>query len=333
MTGADAESLVDDMREAVRDGGLIGERPIVLMLSGGRDSVCLFDVLLGLRESCALRALHVNYQLRSEADEDERHCRALCEHAGVQLQVVHPGEPEPGVGNIQAWAREVRYQAARALAAQDSPGALVASAHTASDQVETILYRLAASPGRRALLGMREREGDLIRPLLRFTREQTTAYCRVRQLPWREDPSNESDRYARGRLRHGLLVALRSLHPAAEANVLRTAELLREETELLDALVEDELAGQDSIYIQRLADLPPALARLIVVRLAEDAAGTFVPQAGARVEEILALPRSGARAQLHVGGLVSAVVQSGRLRMSKIEPHYPSPKGGRGQPS
>lgn len=333
MTGADAESLVADMREAVRDGGLIDENPIVLMLSGGRDSVCLLDVLLSLRGSSALRALHVNYRLRSEADEDERHCRALCEHAGVQLQVVHPGEPEPGVGNIQAWAREVRYQAARALAAQDSSGALVASAHTASDQVETVLYRLAASPGRRALLGMREREGDLIRPLLRFTREQTTAYCRARQLVWRDDPSNESDRYARGRLRHGLLVALRSLHPAAEANVLRTAELLREETELLDGLVEAELAGQDSIPIQRLAELPPALARLIVVRLAEDAAGTFVPQAGARVQEILALPRSEARAQLHVGGLVSAVVQSGRLRMSKIEPHYPSPKGERGQPS
>src|SRR5579862_4473426 len=155
------------MREAVRDGGLIGERPIVLMLSGGRDSVCLLDVLLSLRESRALRALHVNYRLRPGADEDERHCRALCEHTGVQLQVVHPGKPEPGVGNIQAWAREIRYQAARTLAARDSPGALVASAHTASDQVETVLYRLAASPGRRALLGMREREGDLIRPLLR----------------------------------------------------------------------------------------------------------------------------------------------------------------------
>lgn len=326
LTGADPEQLVADMREAVCAGGLLGEGSIVLMLSGGRDSVCLLDVLLSLRESRSLRALHVNYRLRPEAEEDERHCRALCERTGIELQVLRPESPGSGVGNIQAWAREIRYQAARALAAQEDPSALVASAHTASDQVETILYRLAASPGRRALLGMREREGDLIRPLLHFTREQTTAYCEARQLAWRDDPTNESERYARGRLRHGLLVALRSLHPAAEANVLRTAELLREETELLDALVEEELADQDSISIRRLAQLKPALARLIVVRLAEDAAGTFVPQAGARVGEILALAGQGGRAELHVGGLVSAVVQSGRLRMVKIEPHYPSPK-------
>lgn len=333
MASESAGSLVAEMRQAVRTSGLIDERSIVLMLSGGRDSVCLLDVLLSLREPRTLQALHVNYRLRPEAEEDEHHCRHVCECAGVQLHVVHPDQPQPETGNIQAWAREIRYRAAHALASGEVHGALLASAHTASDQVETILYRLAASPGRRALLGMREREGDLIRPLLRFTREQTTAYCETRNLAWRDDPTNESDLYVRGRLRHGLLMLLRSLHPAAEANVLRTAELLREETELLDALVEAELAGQDSISIERLAELQPALARLIVVRLAEGAAGTFVPQAGARVGEILALGRSGARAELHVGGLVSAVVQSGKLRMSKIEPHYPSPKGERSQPS
>lgn len=332
MVSEGAGSLVANMRQAVRTSGLIGEESIILMLSGGRDSVCLLDVLLSLREPRALQALHVNYRLRPDAEEDEQHCRALCERFGVQLHVVHPEDPKLGTGNIQAWARKVRYQAAHALASEFQ-GALLATAHTASDQVETILYRLAASPGRRALLGMREREGDLVRPLLRFTREQTTAYCETRDLAWRDDPTNEGDIYVRGRLRHGLLVQLRSLHPAAEANVLRTAELLREETELLDALVEAELDGQDSISTQRLSELQPALARLIVVRLAEDAAGTFVPQAGARVGEILTLARSEARAELHVGGLVSAVVQSGQLRMYKIEPHYPSPKGERSQPS
>ena len=83
--------------------------------------------------------------------------------------------------------------------------------------------------------------------------------------------------------------------------MLRTAWLLREETELLDGLVEDELAGRQSIAIARLEELPAALARLVVVRLAEDAAGTYVPQAGDRVEEILALHRRGGRAELHVG--------------------------------
>ena len=102
--------------------------------------------------------------------------------------------------------------------------------------------------------------------------------------------------------------------------MLRTARLLREETELLDGLVEDELAGGEHISIARLAELPAALARLIVVRLAEAAAGTYVPQAGARVEDILALAGRGGRAELHVGGLAGAVIEGGVLRMVKLPP-------------
>jgi tRNA(Ile)-lysidine synthase len=108
--------------------------------------------------------------------------------------------------------------------------ALVATGHTATDQVETILYRLAASPGRRALLGMPWREGRLVRPLLGLTRIETAAYCQERGLAWREDESNDSPAYARARVRHGLLAALEVVHPAAPANVLRTAELLSDST-------------------------------------------------------------------------------------------------------
>ena len=85
-----------------------------------------------------------------------------------------------------------------------------------------MLYRLAASPGRRALLGMREREGRLLRPLLGCTRAETAAHCRARGLEWREDASNEDRSFARSRVRHDLLPAFEGLHPAAAANVLRT---------------------------------------------------------------------------------------------------------------
>ncbi len=200
-----------------------------------------------------------------------------------------------------------------------SPGRTrVAAGHTASDQVETILYRLAASPGRRALLGMAPREGRLVRPLLGVTREQTTAYCEVRGLAWREDRSNDNELFARARVRSGLAKALRAVHPAAEANVLRTAVLLREETVLFDGLVDAELAGERRIAIARLRELPEALRRMLVVRLAEDAAGDYVPQAGSRVGEILALAARGGRADLHVGGGVSAVIERGYLTMAKL---------------
>jgi tRNA(Ile)-lysidine synthase len=311
------------------------------MLSGGRDSVCLLDVAVALRTPAHVSALHVNYGLREQADADERHCVALCDRLGVALEVVRErrcelsagpesaagpapaaaasasAAPAPAPGNLQAWAREVRYREAERVARGND--ALVATAHTASDQVETILYRLAASPGRRALLGMVAGEGRLVRPLLGVTREQTTAYCEARGLAWREDSSNEDQRYARTRVRHGLLEALRAVHPAAEANVLRTAELLRAETQLLDTLVSEELAGASGIAIERLERLPAALARM-VVRLAEEAAGTYVPQAGERVQELIELGRRRGRGELHVGGQASAVIENGVLEMVKLPP-------------
>jgi tRNA(Ile)-lysidine synthase len=326
VDGEFAAGPVASVLEAVRAGGLLAPpRALVAMLSGGRDSVCLLDVAVALRGPGALSALHVNYGLREQADADERHCAELCEALGVALRVVRErrAAQPPAAGNVQAWAREVRYREAARMARER--GALIATGHTASDQVETILYRLAASPGRRALLGMAPRERSpggepLVRPLLAITREQTTAYCRARGLRWCEDESNESPEYARARVRVGVLPALRAVHPAAEANVLRTARLLREEAELLEELVREELAGAARIAIARLEALPQALARLIVVRLAEDAAGTYVPQAGGRVAELIALGRRGGRAELHLGGSAGAVIEHGELRMVKLPP-------------
>ncbi len=309
----------EEVRESVRRGGLFArDRPVVVMLSGGRDSTCLLDVAVALLGPAQVTALHVNYGLREAAAGDEEHCRQLCRTLGVELEVAHASQGSAGAGNLQAWAREVRYEQAERLAVQRD--ALVATGHTASDQVETILYRLAASPGRRALLGMVPSEGRLIRPLLGLSREQTAAYCLDRGLAWREDESNQDERYARARVRGPLLQALREVHPAAEANVLRTAALLREETELLDELVEAELAGRRSIPVSRLRELPGALARMVVVRLAEEAVGTYVPQAGDRVQELIALDRRGGAAELHVGGGAGAVIEGGVLRMVKLPP-------------
>jgi tRNA(Ile)-lysidine synthase len=309
---------VKDVLDAARAAGMpVVPGPAVVLISGGRDSVCALDVAVTLGAPGAVRALHVNYRLRAESDEDERHVAALCAALGVELEVVRPQCPDAGRGNLQAWARDVRYAAASRLALR--VGGVAMTGHTASDQVETVLYRLAASPGRRALLGMAPRDGRLLRPLLNVWRSQTTAYCRARGLTWREDASNASDRYARGRLRNGLAASLRELHPAAEANILRTAGLLRDEALVLDEVVGTALAGRDRIALSRLAELPPALARLVVIRLAEDAGAGPLPAVGGRLGELLSLGASGGSASLDVGGGVRAIVEYGVLRMSASE--------------
>jgi tRNA(Ile)-lysidine synthase len=303
---------VSDLLDPVSATGLLppGE-PVVVLLSGGRDSVCLLDVATRIVGADEVVALHVNHGLRGEeSDGDEAHCRELASALGVEVAVERSG-PAPRHGNLQAWARDHRLGAATRLAS--ARGARVATGHTMSDQAETVLYRLAASPGRRALLGMRAHDGLLVRPLLDVSREETEAHCRARGLSWREDSSNASPEYARARTRDRLVPALRALHPAAERNVARTAELLREEAEVLDELVATVLDGRDHVGTEHLAVLPPALARLVVRRLAEDAAGRLCPRAPGRLAELLAL-RDGA---LDVGEGVRAVVSGGELHMER----------------
>jgi len=176
---------------------------VVCLVSGGPDSTCLWHALgaLGYRVS----ALHVNHKLRGEeSEEDARFCREV-----LGAEVV---EAPPSQGGSEAELRELRY----AVAADR----LRATGHTASDQVETVLYRLATSG---TTTGIRARREDgVARPLLTVWRAETEAYCEAEGLPFRLDRTNEHT--VRGLIRRDVIPALRQIHPAAEENVLRALE-------------------------------------------------------------------------------------------------------------
>lgn len=302
----------DSILARVREEGLVvAGRRVVVLISGGRDSTCLLDVAVRVAGGEAVCALHVNYGIRASAAEDDRHCHALCASLGVPLEVRRLTRAPSG--NVQAWAREARYREAIELAR----GADVAAGHTRTDQVETILYRLASSPSRRALLGMRPREGSLVRPLLAFTREETAAYCVERGLEWREDETNASGAYARNRIRAAVVPALRDIHPAAEDNVLAVARILREEGEVLDELVDEVVRGGPAVSLSLLRSLAPALRRLVIQRIADEAAGGFAPGAGSRADEIAALSDRGT-ALLDIGNGLRVVAEYGVLRVEPL---------------
>jgi tRNA(Ile)-lysidine synthase len=281
--------------------------PLLVLLSGGGDSVALLD--LAVQAGASVSALHVNYGLREGADEDEAFVRSLCASLDVPLVVEHVSLGSGG--NLQERARDARYALAERLAV-----GLYATGHTASDQAETVLYRLAVSPGSRALQGMPARRGRLVRPLLGVTREELRAYLSERGLAWREDPSNADRRFARARVRHDLLEVLRTIGPAAERTIAETARQLREEAEVLDAAVDEaveELGGGPAVSASELGRLQPAVRRLVLRRLAEAAGGEL---GAGDVERILELGGRGSKA-LDLGGGLRVVVEYGTLRFTR----------------
>jgi tRNA(Ile)-lysidine synthase len=290
--------------DAARESGLVrpGE-PLLVMVSGGGDSVALLDI--AVRLGASVSALHVNYGLREGAGEDQALVERMCAERGVPLTAerVELG----GEGNLQERARDSRYALAEQLAEGD-----YAAAHTASDQAETVLYRLAVSPGSRALHGMAPRRGRLVRPLLGVTREEVRDYLRSRGLEWREDPSNADRRFARARVRHDVLEALRELSPAVERTIAETARQLRDEAEVLDAAVDEalkELGTGPAISLAALAEHPPALQRLILRALASRALSRD------ELDRLRELGGEGTKS-LDLGGGLRAVAEYGTLRFT-----------------
>jgi tRNA(Ile)-lysidine synthase len=313
--------------EAARESGLVrpGE-PLLVMLSGGPDSVCLLDVALQLGPRVS--ALHVNHGLRPDAAAAaESLCRGLCERLGVPLivETLDLGRATGRAGNLQSEARDARYALAERHATGD-----YAAAHTLTDQAETVLYRLATSPGRTALLGMRPRRGRLVRPLLEATRAETRARCEQRGLEFVDDPSNADPRFARARVREEVMPVLAGLNPAAERGIAETSRLLRDEAEVLERAVEEvlERAGRRAVRLAALEEEPRGLARLVVRRLAEEAAGRPHALSRSDVDAVLSLSGRGGSSGVDLGGGLRAVVEYGVLRFA-TEADAPPPEPAR----
>src|SRR5256714_7532013 len=139
---------------------------------------------------------------------------------------------------------------------------------------------------------MPARRGGLVRPLLGATRADTRAYCEERRLAGRDDPATEDLRFARARVRHEVLPALRELNPAVEEAIAETSFLLRDEAELLDRAVRD--VGPPPFLLDELRRRPAALARLALRAAAEEAAGRPLPLARRDADRIMALGSAGA---------------------------------------
>jgi tRNA(Ile)-lysidine synthase len=324
-----SESAVERLAREIEASGLVApDSSGVALASGGPDSACLVAGLARLLGAERVQAVNVDYGLREDSAADAAACAELCGRLGVRLHASRVTLEEGG--NLQAAARDARYGLAEQL--RERLGAeWIATGHTRTDLAETLLYRLAASPGRRALLGLAPRRGRVVRPLLGLTREETRELAVAAGLPFRDDPSNLDPAFARARIRSEVLPVLRELNPGAERNIAATRAELAEEGELLDELTARALeeagagAGLSVIRAEALAPMQPALRRLALRALAERAAGFELALPAARVREIVRLAATPEGGEVELGDGVRAICEGGMVRFAAARAEAPLP--------
>lgn len=230
----------------IREQDLIPAGSTVLCaVSGGADSIAMLHALYRLRGKLNFRLAAAHYDHRLRGDESDRDAKfvaqfvQLCcgEHRqsdGTVLPAVAlytgsgdvAGQARLRGAGIEETARDMRYAFLRDAARETGAG-LIATAHTASDNVETILFHLARGSGLRGLGGILPRREEIIRPLLTTTRRQVEDYLFRHSLPHMEDSSNQNDDYARNRIRHQILPVLEDISPGFLSRMADTAALLR----------------------------------------------------------------------------------------------------------
>lgn len=202
-------------------------------VSGGQDSVALLHLLWHLKKQYgfSLCVLHVHHGLRKESDEEAAFVEALCGSLGVSFFMRRVAVA--GDANVEARAREARYQALFDMANEQE--AVLTLAHHMDDQAETVLMHLSYGAGNEGLAGMRLYRDGKFRPLLKLTKRQIAALCSEEGYIWREDASNQSERFTRNRLRLSVLPALETVYPAFRQAVAQAADLAAAEADYWQA--------------------------------------------------------------------------------------------------
>lgn len=236
-------------------------RPLlVVAFSGGRDSVALLAALHELsqelnREADGLNfdlvAAHFNHCLRgAEADEDQEFCRDFCAGRGMEFRTVRRDvRTLAGGENIENAARKLRYEWLYKVCDEyrEARGGSVwlVTAHHRDDQAETVLLHMLRGGGSGGLSAMRQKNGDLLRPLLGVDRSEIEAYLAERGLGWREDSTNACQDMTRNYLRHEVMPRLRRVNPRIGAALSQTAAVLGAEDEFLSGIVAEKMAAAE----------------------------------------------------------------------------------------
>ena len=260
--------------KAIERFDLIGkEKNVTVALSGGADSMALLCALLELKDDFGITvtAAHLNHMIRGEeALRDEEFVKEQCKLRGVKLFCERADVPLYAKENslsLELAARKLRYEFLERV----SEG-VVATAHTASDNLETVIFNLARGSGIDGLCGIPVKREGFIRPLILCSRAQIEDYCKENNIPFVTDSSNLSDDYTRNKIRHSIIPLIKELNPQSEYAVSKASSLLREDAQFINNEAEKFLAEntKDSyLSLEGFKELHPAVAKRVIRKYIE----------------------------------------------------------------
>ena len=255
-----AKDQVDGSRRGQADAQRRGQAaaPVILMVSGGADSMALLHMAvtepLDLGDGAGLahiakerlHVLHVNHLLRgADADADQHFVQETCDSLGIPctaLCVDVAKLAQERDGNVEDVGRRVRYDAARELAQKlcteqgvSRQKAKILTAHTADDRAETFMMNVMRGSGMSGLASIPRHRGLIYRPLLDYTHDQLKDWLKARGLDWHEDATNTDTHYLRAYMRHNVLPLLKARNPLLVQTVCKIADLMTDEDDYLEA--------------------------------------------------------------------------------------------------
>ena len=275
----DCHKLPEGMLSPALLSGLNPTSPVLVAYSGGADSTALLHLLCrwGANVGCPIYAAHVNHGIRGEeADRDEAFCRRTANALGIPLFVCHADVPtlskERGE-SIETTARRVRYEFFdRIMAEHKIP--LLATAHNADDNLETMLFHLVRGSGLRGICGIPVtrlcENGVLVRPLLPVTRKEILAYCEAHKLRFVTDSTNTDTDYTRNRIRSDILPLLKDLNPSCVEHAAKLAESLRADHLCLESMANlfaEEMRVGDGFELEKINGSPDAVVNRALIAL------------------------------------------------------------------
>lgn len=261
---------------------------IVLGVSGGPDSTLLLDIFFKLQKkyNLELSIAHVNYHLRGkDSDSDENFVKKVAQKYNLPLEILKAkiGEKNKSEENL----RLVRYAFFEKLRKENNFD-LIAVAHNADDQAETVLMRLIRGTGLKGLSAMQPKNGKIIRPLLDTSRKEIIAYLKKNKLGYRTDQTNKEAIYLRNKIRNKLIPYLeKNFNPKVRSVLAKSAKTFGEDYAVIEELTEKAWSENKKLSVKKILILPTAIQKRIIQKALAQKMPKNIPENFNQIEEIL----------------------------------------------